>query len=383
MKDLDEDMEVTAFLQNKIFAEAYALAIDSAEPREAAGDQSDEEDELTGTDSPEGTGEALTAEALKQHEGMVGAGPPEGVIQRLYQRHKGRSSSDGSASDGEPEVQPDEENIPWNIDTVRAVMMGAEGRDRMQQVVLDCITDIASLDAENPSKALTVVQRVLPTFRTAQHDRFRIFGQLVAGKMRQFTIALGYCLGDFLVAQRGLQRLLWDDRYHTNHFWNVLNFMCQLNSREDYRGLAAMAIKKPSLQETFEYCAIIGGVIATRHGSVKQALGALLQAHSLQKDDPLMCLQIALQYQKLATSRYNPNHHWTLLHALSFLDMYATRRLEQNRGSCEVAMEVEFNRGRFYHQSGMAELAFKHYRKTLDIYDKCTEDGTPLDPTRR
>lgn len=116
-----------------------------------------------------------------------------------------------------------------------------------------------------------------------------------------------------------------------------------------------------------------------------------LRAYELYPNDPLICLSLALAYTHRAMQRQTDNRHYQLAQAMAFLDGY--------RKNASNKQEVQYNVARVFHQlgkfgyrrqacllqmaaknrcscmfgtrqTGIADLAVKHYEKVLEMVDE-------------
>lgn len=118
-------------------------------------------------------------------------------------------------------------------------------------------------------------------------------------------------------------------------------------------------------------------------GSFPSALSYLFRARSLDPDNPVVLLSIALSYMHEMLKRQADNRHMYLMQGWAFFEEYADARRkwaaaarakmgmdETWKGasvSALVESEIEFNRARCWHMLGMSDLAVRSYQKMLSL----------------
>ncbi|TFY79029.1 hypothetical protein EWM64_g4983, partial [Hericium alpestre] len=105
------------------------------------------------------------------------------------------------------------------------------------------------------------------------------------------------------------------------------------------------------------------GHIALAAKSYQTAIFYLLHGYDYFKDDPLICLSLAIAYMGRAMQRQADNRHHFIAQAMAFLSQYREMRKDDPGGMDEV----EFN------FVGLHSLAVKHYERVLEMAEARTK----------
>jgi general transcription factor 3C polypeptide 3 (transcription factor C subunit 4) len=143
---------------------------------------------------------------------------------------------------------------------------------------------------------------------------------------------------------------------------------------------------------------LLYGQILNAAGTLTGALNYFFRAQSLDPQNPVILLSIALSYMHHTLLRTCSNRHTMLLQGWAFFQQYADARREwaqrklqeqqkgQNDGVSEreldlegleelIEREIEYNRARCYHMLGLADLAIRSYEKMLSLAVPSTRAG--------
>ncbi|ETI20564.1 hypothetical protein G647_08601 [Cladophialophora carrionii CBS 160.54] len=130
---------------------------------------------------------------------------------------------------------------------------------------------------------------------------------------------------------------------------------------------------------------LLYGQILDAAGTFSGALNYFFRAQSLDPQNPVILLSIALTYMHLTFIKKCNNRHMMLLQGWAFFEQYADARREwaqrklqdqkeESEGQLDleglevlIEREVEFNRARCWHMLGMADLAVSGYQKMLSL----------------
>lgn len=119
-------------------------------------------------------------------------------------------------------------------------------------------------------------------------------------------------------------------------------------------------------------------------GSFANALSYLFRAQSIEPQNPMVLLSIALSYLHEMLKRQNENRHMYVLQGWSFFEEYAGARrgwakVKSDPGlESVVEREIELNRARCWHMLGTSDLAIRAYEKTLSLAAVHQDPGKPL-----
>lgn len=115
------------------------------------------------------------------------------------------------------------------------------------------------------------------------------------------------------------------------------------------------------------------GHILYAGGSFPNALSYFFRARSLDPQNPVILLSIALAYMHELLKRQNENRHMYFLQGWAFFEEYADARREWAKSKHDsdtqalIEREIEFNRARCWHMMGISDLAVRAYAKVLSL----------------
>ena len=143
----------------------------------------------------------------------------------------------------------------------------------------------------------------------------------------------------------------------------AMNFiLCQHQSVNYHRFIMRQLVKQPDSDALH----IISGNNSLITGAYRHALGEYFAVWLRQRDNPLLCMLIALTFGHIACKKDISSRHMVAIRALSFMSKYGQLR------SASLGQEVHYNRGRLFHQMGCLALAVNCYQRVL------SQEPTPL-----
>lgn len=111
---------------------------------------------------------------------------------------------------------------------------------------------------------------------------------------------------------------------------------------------------------------VLYGHILYSGNSFLPALNYFFRAYTLDDQNPVVLLSIALCYIHHSMKRQSENRHFQIMQGLSFMNEY--KRTRERKGSLPVEkQEMEFNFARVWHTLGLAHLAVEGYQRVLDL----------------
>jgi len=155
---------------------------------------------------------------------------------------------------------------------------------------------------------------------------------------------------DELVLQGQNSRVVFNKR-----LFNAMNYVLCNYQNVAYHRFVIRALSKSPENSAMR---IISGNNSLITGSYRHALGEFYRVWLGNRDEPLVCLLIALTFAHMACKKDISSRHMLAIRAIAFM-----RRYQNHRGM--DVQEVNYNIGRLFHQLGVLPKAIFFYDRVL------------------
>ena len=325
------------------------------------------------TRKPTSSQPTLSLATLERNERLlVGkqALPKSVLLQNLLNRHTKSKDQDHLKANN---VRPDTlvtHPLGWSCVTFYEVVVrsqfGVRGAWRLLRWYVERAIDLFEEGSRRLlDRAILFLGRFMEPGATEHAFSLLRYRPLMKKQVFRLKMLCSLVAGDITVAFHLLRKQIMVEGVSSNHAWNILSNLLLLRARHTDLRPTLRHLVGSNMQQNLAYplYMVLGNCLAHRHGSGRLALGPYLSAHKLRPRDPLVPLVIASTYAIQVSTRYNPNRHYTILHALGFFDIY--QRLREQDPAC--LSEIQYNFGRLFHQWGLNSTAASHYQRVLDM----------------